>query len=106
MKYLLVIVLILIVFVIACTPKAIPSASISGGIPSIANISTSQADIDSGNVVFTTKCVDCHSSKLKYLNNHTYDEATDVLNTMSRKAKLTQIEINHLAAYVNTVAKK
>lgn len=97
----------LTVMVIACTPKASPSgSSAAASMPADSSISMTQADIDAGKVIFTTKCTKCHAAKDKYVADHTYSEATGVLNKMSGKAKLSQEEANQLAAYVNSVAKK
>lgn len=93
--------------IIACSPKTAPSSAASvSGMPELANVSSSESDINAGQVIFTSKCTKCHGAKTKYVTGHSYAEAVGVLNKMSQKAKLSQEEIGQLAAYVNSVAKK
>jgi len=68
--------------------------------------STTKADIAAGEVIFTTNCTKCHKAKTEYVANHTYEQAIPVMNSMSKKSKLTPEQVSHLAAYVNSVAKK
>ncbi len=92
------------IILISCAPKATPAATTSEGIPSAA--STADADITAGHTIFTTNCTKCHGAKTSYVTSHTYEQAIPVLNSMSKKAKLTQEQVNQLAAYVYSVAKK
>lgn len=89
---------------IACSPKATPTTNPSGAMPTAASMAS--ADIAAGQTIFTTTCTKCHDAKTRYVTNHTYEEAIPVMNSMSKKAKLTQEQIGQLAAYVNSVAKK
>lgn len=92
-------------FIVACSPKTAPTGT-SAALPALENVSTESTDVAAGQVIFTTKCTKCHKAKDEYVANHTYTEATGVLNAMSKKAKLSQDEMNQLAAYVNSAAKK
>lgn len=93
------------ILAVACAPKTAPSAT-TGEAVMPASPSTAAADISAGQAIFTTSCTKCHAPKTDYVNTHTYDEAKPVMNSMSKKAKLTPEQIQHLAAYVNSVAKK
>lgn len=107
MKKALLFSLIIMLVIVACSPKSAPSKSATvSGMPEMASISSEAADISAGHVLFTTKCTKCHKAKDKYVSGHTYSEALGVLNSMAKKANLTQDEIMQLAAYVNSVAKK
>lgn len=92
------------VILIACSPKVAPTSTSSNAMPTSA--STASADILAGQTIFTTNCTKCHGAKTGYVTKHTYEEAIPVLNSMSKKAKLTPEQISQLAAYVNSVAKK
>ena len=100
------------VILMACTPKASPTATApvaetkttETGMPAVAG--TLAADVAAGHTIFTTSCTKCHGEKTKYVTSHTYAEAIPVMNSMAKKARLTQEQINQLAAYVYSVSKK
>ncbi|HOZ97199.1 MAG TPA: hypothetical protein PLS07_04470 [Niabella sp.] len=100
--------LVIMLSIAACSPKSAPTttAPVSAGMPELANISATEADVTAGHTLFTTKCTKCHKAKDKYVSEHSYSEAIRVLNSMVKKAKLNQDEISQLAAYVNSAAKK
>lgn len=90
----------------ACTPKASPTSgnTTENGMPAVAG--TLAGEVASGHTIFTTNCTKCHGEKTKYVTSHTYAEAIPVMNSMAKKARLTQEQINQLAAYVYSVSKK
>lgn len=93
-----------VVVLIACSPKATPTATPSDGMPTTA--STDATSVAAGAVIFNSSCTKCHGAKTGYVTSHTYQEAIPVMNSMSKKAKLTPEEVSQLAAYVNSIAKK
>lgn len=91
--------------IIACTPKASPTVT-DAIIPSADNVSTNQATIDAGQVLFTTKCTKCHKAKDEGVASKTYEELRPILAAMSKKAHLSSEEIKQVSAYVFENAKK
>ncbi|MFT3903681.1 MAG: c-type cytochrome [Niabella sp.] len=95
--------------IVSCSPKTAPSTSAPSGeiaFRAADIVSTSATDIEAGKTIFTTKCAKCHGPKDNYVANHTFDESVGVMNSMSKKASLTQQEVDQLAAYVKANAKQ
>lgn len=105
MKKLLIIVYAGLAAIIACTPKASPTTT-NAIIPAAAEVSTNQATVAAGQVLFTTKCTKCHGAKDKAVASQTYEELRPVLASMVQKAKLSKEEIEQVSAYVWANAKK
>lgn len=105
MKKIIFLAIITAIIFVACAPKASPSKT-NSIMPAISEISSSQAMLDAGHTVFTTKCTKCHGAKTNYFANRTYDAAKPVMASMAQKAKLSESEIKQLAAYVYSIAKK
>jgi len=93
------------IVLVACAPKASPTKT-NSIMPAISEISSSQATIDAGHAIFTTKCTKCHGAKTNYVAKHTYDESKPVMASMVQKAKLTADEIGQLSAFLVASAKK
>jgi mono/diheme cytochrome c family protein len=105
MKKILIVAYIGVIAIIACTPKASPTAT-DAIIPLATEVSTSQETINAGQVIFTTKCTKCHKAKDKAVASQTYEELRPVLASMSKKARLSSEEVKQVSAYVFENAKK
>ncbi|GEM_PF-2173657 len=92
-----------VTFVVACTPKASPSAT-ETLIPAEKRVKTDNASIEAGKVLSSTKCAKCHNEK--DYSKATYEEQRPVLAAMVKKAKLEESEIQQISAYVHSKAKK
>ena len=103
MKKLLCLSIILSAIVIACTPKASPAAT-DVTIPISSKVRTDKASIEAGHTLWTTSCAKCH--KAKDVSDDTYEELRPVLASMVKKAKLNTTEVDQVAAYAFTQAKK
>lgn len=90
-------------FVVACTPKASPSAT-EALIPAESRVKTDKTTIDAGQVISSTSCTKCHREK--DYSRATYEELRPVLASMVKKAKLDEKEIQQISAYVHSQAKK
>lgn len=105
MKKIIVSAFTMVIVLIACSPKTSPSTqAAASGMPEVAG--TAAEDITAGETIFTTSCTKCHKAKTNYVKSHTYEEAIPVMNSMSKKSKLSQEQIEQLAAYVYSIAKK
>jgi uncharacterized membrane protein len=102
MKNILFFMLVAILFVIACTPKASPAVT-EATIPSETAVSTDATVIEAGHTIFTTKCTRCHGQKP--IHKWTYEFLRPVLGSMVKKAKLNTTEIEQICAYVHANSK-
>ncbi|ANH82666.1 hypothetical protein A8C56_18300 [Niabella ginsenosidivorans] len=91
---------------VACTPKASPSAVAASAVPEASAVSSDEAAISAGQVIFTTKCTKCHAAKTEAVTSKSYDELRPVLTSMVKKAKLNNEEIQQVSAYVYANSKK
>ncbi len=88
---------------VACAPKASPSAT-NALIPATA--STSHEAITAGEVIFTNQCTKCHTAKTHFVSTHSYEHVRPTLAVMVQKAKLSKQQIAEVSAYVNSIAKQ
>src|SRR5262245_39892641 len=94
---------IIIVTVVACTPKASPAVT-EATIPASTAVSKETAGIEAGHTIFTTKCTRCH--KEKPIEKWTYETLRPTLAVMVKRAKLDNTEIQQISAYVYANSKK
>ena len=103
MKNFFIVLTIIILMAIACTPKASPAVT-EATIPTSNSVSKETKTIDAGHTIFTTQCTRCH--KEKPIQKWTYEKLRPTLAIMVRKAKLDNPEIGQLTAYVYANSKK
>ncbi len=98
-------VLAIALVVIACQRKSTPNVSDRTDLPvaPAAPVATA-ADIQAGQVIYTTSCSRCH--KTKPVENWTVDQWNGILKSMIPKAKLDTIQAGQVTAYVHSNAKK
>jgi len=105
MKNILFLLSAFLLFVVACTFKASPAVTDSL-IPKESGVSTDASFIKAGEILFTTKCTQCHKAKNKKVSNTTYEKLRPILGAMVQKAKLNSDEIAQVSAYVYANSKK
>jgi uncharacterized membrane protein len=103
MKNLFIVLTIIVLMAIACTPKASPAVT-EATIPTSNSVSKETKTIEAGHTIFTTQCTRCH--KEKPIQKWTYEKLRPTLAIMVRKAKLDNPEIGQLTAYVYANSKK
>ena len=103
MKYLFIVLTIIVLMAIACTPKASPAVT-EATIPTSNSVSKETKTIDAGHTIFTSQCTRCH--KEKPIHKWTYEKLRPTLAIMVKKAKLDNAEIGQLTAYVYANSKK
>jgi uncharacterized membrane protein len=103
MKNLFIVLTIIVLMAIACTPKASPAVT-EATIPTSKSVSKETKTIEAGHTIFTTQCTRCH--KEKPIQKWTYEKLRPTLAIMVRKAKLDNPEIEQLTAYVYANSKK
>jgi hypothetical protein len=91
------IIVALIVFIVSCSHKTTPAASIV--IPK-----ADSPEAIAGKEVFTAKCGKCH--ELKDPADYTPKKWISIVNDMAPKAKLDATEKKNVLAYVQANAKK
>jgi mono/diheme cytochrome c family protein len=98
--------------VVACTPKASPTATTTApaepktaATPATAAPATaSKASLEAGHTVYTAKCGRCHA--LKEVSNYTAERWVPIMKSMAPKARLSEEETTQVLAYVQAYAKK
>lgn len=86
-------------------PKELVQVTGSAGSPSPMPImGVSPADLQAGQMIYTTSCVKCHQAKP--VENWTVDQWKPILKSMNRKAKLDSIQSSQVSVWVYTHAKK
>lgn len=103
MKNLFIVLTIIVLMAIACTPKASPAVT-EATIPTSKSVSKETKTIEAGHTIFTTQCTRCHNEKP--IQKWTYEKLRPTLAIMVRKAKLDNPEIGQLTAYVYANSKK
>jgi len=88
---------------VACAPKASPTAT-NELIPATA--SSSHEAIAAGEIIFTNQCTKCHKAQTHYVSTHSYEQVRPTLAVMIQKAKLSKEQIAEVSAYVNSIAKQ
>lgn len=92
MKKSIIVIISIVVFIIACSPKASKSG-----------MASAQAGAA---IISSDKCTKCHKDEIGHVARHTFDEQEKLFINMAAKAKLSWQETKDMMAYVNTNAKK
>lgn len=109
MKQFLFVLIIALIVVYSCTPKAAPTIPerpvepVSGTKADTADLRSSDPMI-AGKAIYNIQCVRCH--KAKPVADWSQEEWKPILNSMVKKAKLNDLEISQLTHYVNANARK
>ena len=103
MKNVILLLVIIILIAMACTPKASPAVT-EATIPTSMAVSKDTKTIEAGHTIFTAKCTRCH--KEKPIQKWTYEKLRPTLAVMVKRAKLDNTEIGQLTAYVYANSKK
>ena len=103
MKNPFVVLTVIILMAVTCTPKASPAVT-EATIPTANSVSKETQTIDAGHTIFTTQCTRCH--KEKPIQKWTYEKLRPTLAVMVKKAKLDNPEIEQLTAYVYANSKQ
>ncbi len=92
--------------VVACTPKAskTPTAAPPSPAPEVAATVTGSAEAG-GVIIASAKCTKCHGNETGHVPKHTFAEQEKLMQSMAKKAKLSEQETADLMAYVKAKAK-
>lgn len=113
----LAIVLSVTAFVVACSPKTVPTTTSTTNMPSSTTTTTTTTSsttnttaatnastIEAGHTVYTNRCGRCHG--LKEVSAYTTTQWDGILKSMIPKAKLDETQAAQVTAYVMANAKK
>lgn len=93
----------------SCSHKAAPTIpsrpveAVTGNKPDTTDFASSNPMI-AGRAIYEVKCTKCHQKK--NMGNWTQEEWKPILNSMTKKAKLNDLQIAQVTQYVNANAKK
>lgn len=88
--------------VAACTPKV----SKTPPPPPVAEAAAPTGSAAAGGLIIaSSKCTKCHKDKTEHVPKHTFAEQQKLMETMAKKAKLSEQETLDLMSYVKAQAK-
>ncbi len=90
--------------VVACTPKASKTPPPPPPAPEVA--ATVTGSVEAGGIIMASaKCTKCHGNETAHVPKHTFAEQEKLMQSMAKKAKLSEQETADLMAYVKAKAK-
>lgn len=90
--------------VVACTPKASKTPPPPPPAPEVA--ATVTGFVEAGGIIMASaKCTKCHGNETAHVPKHTFAEQEKLMQSMAKKAKLSEQETADLMAYVKAKAK-
>lgn len=105
MKKTIVAIAILASVIVACTPKASKTPTPATPAPEVAAAVT--GSIEAGGIIIASaKCTKCHGDETGHVPKHTFAEQDKLMQSMAKKAKLSEQETADLMAYVKAKAKQ
>lgn len=92
--------------VVACTPKAskTPATPPAPATPDVTTVITGSVEAG-GAIMASAKCTKCHGNETGHVPKHTFAEQEKLMQSMAKKAKLSEQETADLLAYVKVKAK-
>lgn len=91
--------------VVACTPKASKTPP-PPPPPAPEVAATVTGSVEAGGVIIASaKCTKCHGNETGHVPKHTFAEQEKLMQSMAKKAKLSEQETADLMAYVKAKAK-
>lgn len=100
---------ILVSVVVACSPKATKTAPPPPPPPPpSAPVTTAiTGSVEAGGLIIASaKCTKCHHDETNHVPKHTFEEQDKLMQSMAKKAKLSEQETADLMAYVKAKAKQ
>lgn len=102
MRKIFVIIAGITLIVAACSRKMAPASAIK--IEQAQPASPDSTAIATGKILYDSRCGTCHG--LQKVENWSATEWKDIMRSMAPKAKLTDVEAQHVTSYVMANAKK
>ena len=91
---------------VACTPKASKTTTAPTPSPAPEIAATVTGSVEAGGVIISSaKCTKCHGNETGHVPKHTFAEQEKLMQSMAKKAKLSEQETADLMAYVKAKAK-
>lgn len=97
---------ILVSVVVACSPKATKTAPPPPPPPTPVAAAITGSVEAGGLIIASAKCTKCHHDETSHVPKHTFEEQDKLMQSMAKKAKLSEQETADLMAYVKAKAKQ